>query len=39
LLICFKSSTASAAPPEDGRLTTETERVRHNKVFVKVKVF
>jgi hypothetical protein len=31
--------TASAVPPEDGRLTPETcRRLRHNKVFVKVKV-
>jgi hypothetical protein len=31
--------TASVVPPEDGRLTPETFRgLRHNKVFVKVKV-
>jgi hypothetical protein len=32
--------TASVMPPEDGRLTPETCRgLRHNKVFVKVKVY
>jgi hypothetical protein len=31
--------SASVVPPEDGRLTPETCRgLRHNKVFVKVKV-
>jgi hypothetical protein len=33
-------NTASAGPPEDGRLTPETCRgLRHNKVIVKVKVY
>jgi hypothetical protein len=32
--------TASVVPPEDGRLTPETcTGLRHNKVFVKVKVY
>jgi hypothetical protein len=32
--------TASALPPEDGRLTPETCRgLKHNKVIVKVKVY
>jgi hypothetical protein len=32
--------TASVVPPEDGRLTPETCRgLRHNKVFLKVKVY
>jgi hypothetical protein len=32
--------TASVVPPEDGRLTPETCRgLRHNKVFMKVKVY
>jgi hypothetical protein len=34
------TKTASVVPPEDGRLTPETCRgLRHNKVFVKVKVY
>jgi hypothetical protein len=32
--------TASVVPPEDGRLAPESCRgLRHNKVFVKVKVY
>jgi hypothetical protein len=32
--------SASVVPTEDGRLTPETcRRLRHNKVFVKVKVY
>jgi hypothetical protein len=36
----FAPKTASVVPPEDGRLTPETCRgLRHNKVFMKVKVY
>jgi hypothetical protein len=30
---------ASVVPPEDGRFTPETCRLRHNKLIVKVKVY
>jgi hypothetical protein len=36
----LEPKTASVVPPEDGRLATETcGGLRHNKVFVKVKVY
>jgi hypothetical protein len=34
------NKTASVVPPEDGRLTQKTcTGLRHDKVFVKVKVY
>jgi hypothetical protein len=36
----LRTKTASVVPPEDGRLTPETcSGLRHNKVFLKVKVY